>query len=142
MFDATTPNSNADIAVMAKRRAAATTASSGSNVYVNFDGLAELLRGPSAATPRLLAPATATAAEKRPNDVSKWPKMDLATFSEQFKLPACLHDKLLALGVQGPHVLRFLKDEDLRAEGKLLLGELGTLCDAEERWKNFCTWEA
>jgi len=72
---------------------------------------------------------------------TKWPKMDLATFCEQFELPGGFHDKLLALGVQGPHVLRFIKDEDLRAEGHLLLGELGTLCDAEECWKNHCTWD-
>lgn len=140
MFDVTTPNSNADIAAMAKRRAAASTASSGSNVYVSFDGLAEILRGPSAAVSHL--PATVPAPEQRPINVSKWPKMTLVTFCDRFELPAGLHDKLLALGVQGPHVLRFIKDEDLRVEGKLLLGELGTLRDAEERWKNFCTWEA
>jgi hypothetical protein len=123
---------------MAKRRAAATTASSGSNVYVSFDGLAELLRGPSAVTPHSPhRPALAPAAI----NVSKWPKMDLATFCNRFELPDSLHNKLLCLGVQGPHVLRFLKDEDLRVEGHLLLGELGTLRDAEERWKNFCTWD-
>ena len=78
---------------------------------------------------------------KEPIDVSKWPKMDLATFCECFELPDNLHDKLHRLGVQGPHVLRFIKDEDLRAEGTLLLGELGTLHDAEECWKNLCTWD-
>ena len=42
LFDATTPNSNADIVAMAKHHAA-TTDSSGSNVYVSSDGLAEIL---------------------------------------------------------------------------------------------------
>jgi len=125
---------------MAKRRAA-TTASQGSNVYVSFDGLAELLRGPTVATSREpVAPAVPVPA-RQPIDVSKWPKMDLATFCERFDIPGSLRDKLLGLGVQGPHVLRFIKDEDLRGEGNLLLGELGTLRDAEERWKNYCTWD-
>jgi hypothetical protein len=128
---------------MAKRRAATSAASQGSNVYVSFDGLAELLRGPSVAAPHppMLAPVVPRP-EKLPIDISKWPKMDLVTFCERFDIPGSLRNKLFDLGVQGPHVLRFIKDEDLRAEGHLLLGELGTLRDAEERWKNYCTWDA
>jgi hypothetical protein len=67
--------------------------------------------------------------------------MDLTAFCEWFDIPGGLHNKLVGLGVQGPHVLHFIKDEDLHGEGNLLLGELGTLHDAEERWKNYCTWD-
>ena len=45
LFDATTVNSVADVASMAKQHAAAATSNSGSNVYVSFDGLVELIRG-------------------------------------------------------------------------------------------------
>jgi len=68
--------------------------------------------------------------------------MDLLTFCECFEIPGGFCDKLLSLGIQGPHVLCFIKDEYLCTEGHLLLGELGTLRDAEEHWKNFCTWDA
>jgi len=126
---------------MAKRRTA-TTASQGSNIYVSFDGLAELLQGqPVVASREPVLVSAAPMPAKEPIDVSKWPKMDLATFCECFELPNNLRDKLHRLGVQGPHVLHFIKDEDLCAEGTLLLGELGTLRDAEERWKNLCTWD-
>jgi hypothetical protein len=124
---------------MAKRRAAMVGASSGSTVYVNFDGLAELLRGPPSVN-REPAPAIPVPA-KAPIDVTKWPKMDLAEFCERYDLSAALKEKLLALGVQGPHVLCWIKDVDLRGEGHLLLGELGTLRDAEQRWKNTCSWD-
>lgn len=46
LFDSTGTNASVDIATMAKRRAPATgSANTGSNVYVKFEGLAELLRG-------------------------------------------------------------------------------------------------
>ena len=67
--------------------------------------------------------------------------MDLATFCDQFEVPNQLRDKLVGLCIQGPHALSWIKDEDLRREGNLALGELGTLCYAEQRWKNFCSWD-
>jgi len=142
LFDSISANASADIATMAKRRATAGTATSGSggNVYVSFDGFADLLRGPNF---RQEAPAISTAitAVNKPNDVTKWPKMDLRTFCEQFDIPEILEAKLQRLAIQGPHVLSWIKDDDLRGEGQLLLGELGTLRDAEQRWRNYCTWD-
>jgi hypothetical protein len=74
-------------------------------------------------------------------DATKWPKTDLAAFCDQFDIPDALQEKLIKLGVQGPHALSWIKDDDLREEGALLLGELGTLRDAERRWMNYCTWD-
>ncbi|KAF8969700.1 hypothetical protein BDZ97DRAFT_214156, partial [Flammula alnicola] len=68
-----------------------------------------------------LAPPVAAEPKKPTIDITKWPKMDLATFCHQFEVPDMLQDKLAKLGVQGPHVLRWMKDEDLRGEGGLLL---------------------
>jgi hypothetical protein len=147
IFDSTATNSGADIATMARRRAAAATgatpATAGSNVYVSFDGLAELLRGSQPLVPSTTAPRLPVAAPspKKPIDVTKWPKMDLATFCDQFDIPNQLQNKLVNLCIQGPHALCWIKDQDLREEGGLALGELGTLRDAEQRWKNFCTWD-
>jgi len=88
------------------KQCATTTASHGSNVYFSFDGLAELLQGPLVATLHQPIPAPAAPVpEKQPIDVLKWPKMDLLTFCERFKIPGGLCDKLLSLGIQGPHVL-------------------------------------
>jgi hypothetical protein len=103
---------------MAKRRVAATTAAApttaGSNVYMSFDGLAELLRGSVPLAPPLAAPlAAAPPPRNLVNDITKWPKMDLATFCDQFEVPSQLQDKLVGLFIQGPHALCWIKDEDL-----------------------------
>ena len=151
LFDPKTVNSNADITAMARRRAANSGAANAgsSNVYVSFDGLAELLRGGPVSVPPQVGPVAPLAApfapanlQERPlNDVSKWPKIDLATFCERFDIPDQLQAKLAALCVQGPHALGWIKDEDLRGEGGLMLGELGTLRDAEQRWKRYNSWD-
>ena len=57
-------------------------------------------------------------------------------FCYHYDISQNLRTKLISLGVQGPHGLCFLVDADLCGEGKLLLGELGELRDAEERWKD------
>ena len=125
---------------MAKCCATASAASgSGGNVYVSFDGLANLLRGPAIRQETPSIPTTATTTKTI--DVTKWPKMDLQTFCQQFEIPEILETKLLMLAIQGPHVLSWIKDEELRGEGQLALGELGTLRDAEQRWRNYCTWD-
>ena len=69
---------------------------------------------------RELTPATPALANlKTPIDVTKWPKMDLDEFCERYDLPVTLKEKLLVLGVQGPHVLGWIKDDDLRGEGHM-----------------------
>ena len=123
---------------MAKCRATA-SAGSGGNVYVSFDGIADLLCCPAIRQETPSIPTTATTTKTI--DVTKWPKMDLQTFCQQFEIPEILETKLQMLAIQGPHVLSWIKDEELRGEGQLALGELGTLRDAEQRWRNYCTWD-
>ena len=67
--------------------------------------------------------------------------MDLTEFCDQFNIPDALKDKFSNLSVQGPHALSWIKDEDFWKEGALLLRELGTLCDAEQCWNNYCAWD-
>ena len=96
MFDSTVTNAGMDIATMAKHRAATAAASTmaGSNVYMSFDGLAELLRGSVPLAPPLAAPLAAAPPPRNPeNDITKWPKMDLTTFCDQFEVPNQLQDK-------------------------------------------------
>ena len=63
---------------MAKCWAAAVGTSSGSNVYVSFDGLAELLQGPlTVNTVNRELTQDAPAPAKALIDVMKWPEMDL-----------------------------------------------------------------
>jgi hypothetical protein len=126
---------------MAKRRAAASgSANAGSNVYVNFEGLAELLHGSVPRPPSMAHSAhlESESPRKRRIDVTKWPKTSLAAFCEDYNISNQLQDKLIKLYIQGPHALCWISDEDLRREGGLALGELGTLRDAEQRWKNCC----
>ena len=145
MFDSMVTNAGMDITTMAKHRAATAAASTtaGSNVYMSFDGLAELLRGSVPLAPPLVSPLAAAPPPRNPeNNITKWPKMDLATFCDQFEVPNQLWDRLVSLYIQGPHALCWIKDEDLCQEGNLALSELGTLCDAEQCWKNFCSWDS
>ena len=137
LFDPTAANAGSDLATMARCRAAATTTSSAQNISISFDGLAELLRGP---TNKITTPAPTAPATPAITDYSNIPAMTLAAFCERYAVPEQLKKKLIDLGVQGPQALCWIKDEDLRGEGGLLLGELGTLRDAEQRWKKFSEW--
>ena len=137
LFDPTAANAGSDLAMMARHRAAATTTSSTQNISISFDGLAELLRGP---TNKITTPAPTAPATPATTDYSNIPAMTLAAFCERYAVPEQLKKKLIDLGVQGPQALCWIKDEDLRGEGGLLLGELGTLRDAEQRWKKFSEW--
>ena len=66
--------------------------------------------------------------------------MSLAAFCEHYMVSDQLKEKLIKLSVQGPQALCWIKDEELQGEGGLLLGELETLQDAEQRWKKFSAW--
>ena len=103
---------------------------------VNFEGLADVIKqlrpdfgiGSQNQPP---APAAAPAiAVRRPLP----PKLSLADFCARFQLSDAIHDKLANIKVTGPHVLRLVNDDALRAEGNLDIGELADLRDVEERW--------
>ena len=137
LFDPTAANSSADLTTMARHQAAATTAGSAPNNSISFDSLAELLHGPTNKTP---GPAPTVPAVHVAIDYSDIPAMSLAAFCERYMVPDQLKEKLIKLSVQGPQALCWIKDEELRGESGLLLGELGTLQDAEQRWKKFSEW--
>ena len=137
LFDLTAANSSADLTTMARCWAAATTAGSAPNISISFDSLAELLCGPTNKTP---GPAPTVPAVHVATDYSDIPAMSLVAFCECYMVPDQLKEKLIKLSVQGPQALCWIKDEELRGEGDLLLGELGTLWDAEQWWKKFSEW--
>ena len=137
LFDPTAANAGSNLAMMAHHRATATTTSSTQNISITFDGLTELLHGP---TNKITTPAPTAPATPATTDYSNIPPMTLTAFCERYSVPEQLKKKLINLSVQGPQALCWIKDEDLRGEGGLLLGELGTLQDAEQRWKKFSEW--
>ena len=137
LFNLTAANSSADLTRMARHRAAATTACSTPNISISFDGLTELLCGPTNKTP---GPAPTMPAVHVATDYSDIPAMSLAAFCEHYMVLDQLKEKLIKLSIQGPQALCWIKDEELQGEGGLLLGELGTLRDAEQRWKKFSEW--
>jgi hypothetical protein len=102
IFDSTTTNMTTDITTMAKHHATASIISTGSNVYVSFDGLAELLRSPLAQPGMHVAVPESL---KRAVNPSKWLKLSLEDFCMDYEIPDLLHDKLQKLCVQGPHAL-------------------------------------
>jgi len=137
LFDPAAANASSDLATLARCWATATTTSSTQNISISFDSLAELLRGPTNKVP---APAPTIPAMCVATDYSDIPPMTLAAFCERYGVPEQLKAKLIKLGVEGPQALCWIKDVDLRGEGGLLLGELGTLQDAEQQWKKFSEW--
>ena len=64
------------------------------------------------------------------------PRISLDLFCVRYDISDNLRGKLVTLGIQGPHALRFLLDGNLCGKGKLLLGEQGELWDAEECWND------
>lgn len=96
LFDVTTANTSTDIATMARRHASSSASSGGANVYVNFDGLAEILRGsmappsatpiPASIPPAMPTPSASPAYSRSPSvpilaiDTSQLPKMTLDSF--------------------------------------------------------------
>jgi hypothetical protein len=61
--------------------------------------------------------------------------MELGAFCAQYFLSQNIQQKLKAIQVTGPHVLRLISDADLRGDGSLSIGELASLRDAQFRWK-------
>ena len=64
------------------------------------------------------------------------PLMKLEIFCAQYSLSDNIQTKLTSIQVAGPHVLSLISDHDLRGEGKLSIGELASLRDAQTRWKH------
>ncbi|KAJ8082936.1 hypothetical protein PM082_008794 [Marasmius tenuissimus] len=91
-------------------------------IYLN---LGDLFSKPS--------PVAAAAAETSTPRPRPPPRLPLGKFCKQYKLSSSLHEKLSKLDIDGPHVLRLIKDSALESEG-FSIGEVAGLRDAEERW--------
>ena len=64
------------------------------------------------------------------------PPMKLALFCTQYELSDEIKEKLSAIQIVGPHVLSLVSDTDFRGEGRLSIGELASLRDAQLRWNH------
>ncbi|KAI3602366.1 hypothetical protein WG66_011261 [Moniliophthora roreri] len=95
------------------------THNSANPVFVDLSGIAPFLRSPhhQLPNPTRLPP----------------PKVPLSEFCKKYELSDALQEKLKGLNIDGPHVLRLIKDEALEKKG-LSIGEVAGLRDAEERW--------
>ena len=135
IFDPTRKQNTDDVAQLAKRRlsqnreAARTPA-----VTVNFLGFADFFRQPNAAIPLGPLPIPNGAANRAHE--APLPPMKLEIFCAQYSLSDDIQMKLASIQVAGPHVLSLISDLDLRGEGKLSIGELASLRDAQTRWKH------
>ena len=106
-------------------------------------GLADLVRelrvpAPSAnAVPMPLATLPANMPIRSRSITGPAPRkaMKLDVFCAQYELSDDIKTKLDAIHIPGPHVLSLIADADLRGEGKLSIGQLASVRDAELRWK-------
>jgi hypothetical protein len=90
-------------------------------------GLAELIRPSS--------PSKNPSGNIKINLKAISPKLDLQSFTTWFGLLVQLRNKLEAIHLDGPHLLRLVSNEQLQTKGGLSLGELAVLRDGEECWK-------
>jgi hypothetical protein len=103
-------------------------------VTVNFPGFVDFFRQPNPAIPLGPLPIPNGAADRQPEALL--PPMKLEIFCAQYSLSDDIQMKLASIQVAGPHVLSLISDLDLRGEGKLSIGELASLRDAQTRWKH------
>ncbi|KAL0067488.1 hypothetical protein AAF712_005478 [Marasmius tenuissimus] len=97
--EADTQNSDPD--AESSDKAGPSTPQGHSPIYLN---LADLLSKPS--------PVAAAAAETSTPRPRPPPRLPLGKFCKQYKLSSSLHEKLSKLDIDGPHVLRLIKDKD------------------------------
>lgn len=124
-----------DINVLAKRRLQAANKTSGNQVNVHLDGLANIIhelrnepRTPLAnRSKRTVTPASAPKRSRPP------PKMDLADFCAMQGLSEAIAEKLAKMDVDGPHLLCKITDQQL-ADGGLSVGQVAAVRDGEERY--------
>ncbi|KAF6742071.1 hypothetical protein DFP72DRAFT_831627, partial [Ephemerocybe angulata] len=129
IFDCNNSTNTTDIALLARRRAQASTQAQIPPINITFSGLADALRGmPSAPAPAIQPGPAQPPRKKLP------PQMELHAFCTKYSLHDALEWKLKAVDVSGPHVLRLIGDAALVDKARLSIGELATLHDTEERW--------
>jgi hypothetical protein len=112
-------------------------------VTVNFPGFADFFQQPNppAMIPQVgpLVPIPNGAVNHAAAPVqleALLPPMKLEIFCAQYSLSDDIKMKLISIQVAGPHVLSLISDLDLWGEGKLSIGELASLRDAQTRWKH------
>lgn len=137
IFDPTHKQNTDDVAQLAKRRLSQSREVAAPAVTVNFPGFADFFRQPNPAIPLGPLPIPNGAANRASfKDEALLPPMKLEIFCAQYSLSDDIQMKLTSIQVAGPHVLSLISDLDLRGEGKLSIGELASLRDAETRWKH------
>jgi hypothetical protein len=138
MFDPTGNRNANDISQLAKRRLAQNRETAAPNFTVNFPpNFADIFRQPNQQMAGPLGPLPIHAVNHlHPQPEVPLPPMKLETFVAHYNLSDDLQAKLVSIHVAGPHVLSLISDADLRGEGKLSIGELASLRDAQTRWKH------
>ncbi|KAF9486782.1 hypothetical protein BDN71DRAFT_1514643 [Pleurotus eryngii] len=125
-----------DISLLAKRRLQQSTRqSTGENhVHMSFDGLANFICGVCAplldASNHQLGLHTRSLTLKAPLP----PKMSLVNFCNTYELSDSVYTKLLTMDIDGPHLLRKVSDGALEQAGKLTIGQVAAVRDAEEQY--------
>jgi hypothetical protein len=120
------------VALLAGRRA---KDHNGSGITVNFPGFADIFRHQNP-LPASQAPVHAADPINSPHRRIPPPPMKLDDFCQHYDLSDAINAKLVDIQIAGLHVLRLIADCDLREEGKLSIGELASVRDAQQRWSH------
>ena len=133
LFDPTNKQNTDDVALLARRRLNQAREAAAPNITVNIPGLGDLFRQQLPQPPMEPLAAQnlnlpAPGARRLP------PPTKLDDFCRLYHLSESVKGKLTDIQITGPHVLHLVSDVDLRGEGKLSVGELASLRDAELRW--------
>ena len=132
LFDPTNKQNTDDVALLARRRLNQAREATVPNITVNIPGLGDLFR--QQLPPPPVEPLAAQNLNLPAPARHLPPRTKLDDFCTRYDLLESVKDKLMAIQITGPHILHLVSDVDLRGDGKLSVGELASLRDAELRW--------
>jgi hypothetical protein len=107
-------------------------------ININFSGLADLIRGPEASTPK---PSTHQEPSPPLKDITNTSqsnyipsKIPMDEFCKRYEINEDICDKLTAAKYTGPHGLLDISDRDLMDDTGLCRGQLADVRDGIKRW--------
>jgi len=134
MFNPTNKHHVDDVALLARHRLVQNRKADAPVVNLSFPGFADMFQPDNAPLAAPLPPPPA--AINSPRHCAPLPMMKLDQFCLDYKLSWDIKQKLRAIQVTGPHVLRLISDVDLCGDGKLSIGEVASIRDVQMWWNH------
>jgi len=133
MFDLTNKHPADDMALLARRRLVQNHEAAAPVVNLSFPGFEDMFQ-PANAPPAVPLPPPVSG--NSPHCHAPLLMMKLDQFCQDYELSGEIEQKLCAIQVTGPQVLCLISDLDFCGDGKLLIGEVASICDAQMWWNH------